>query len=50
MDRHRVPLPAGLSGEVGIRAGMYQPEPLQNLPLDPPTVDGRADLGTVRVP
>lgn len=50
VDRHRVPLPAGLSGEVGIRAGMYQPEPLQNLPLDPPTVDGRADLGTVRVP
>ncbi len=49
VDRHRVPLPAGLSGEVGIRAGMYQPEPLQNLPLEPPTADGRVDLGTVRV-
>ncbi len=49
VDRHRVPLPAGLSGEVGIRAGMYQPELLQNLPLDPPTADGRVDLGTVTV-
>ncbi len=49
VDRHRVPLPPALSGEVGLRAGMYRPEPLQNLPLDPPTADGRIDLGTVRV-
>jgi len=48
-DRHRVPLPAGLlPGEYGLRAGMYQPEPLRNLPVDPPTGDGRVDLGTVR--
>jgi hypothetical protein len=48
-DWHRVPLPAGLSlGEYGLKAGMYQPEPLRNLPVDPPTGDGRVDLGTVR--
>ncbi len=48
-DRHRVPLPAGLlPGEYGLRAGMYQPDPPRNLPVDPPTGDGRVDLGTVR--
>jgi hypothetical protein len=48
-DRHRVPLPAGApAGGYGLRAGMYQPEPLRNLPVDPPTGDGRVDLGTVR--
>ena len=50
-DRHRIPLPAGLSsGEYGLKAGMYQPEPPRNLPIDPPTPDGRVDLGTVRLP
>lgn len=50
-DRHRVPLPSGLpAGEYGLKAGMYRPEPLRNLPLDPPTADGRIDLGTYRLP
>ena len=50
-DRHRIPLPDGLSsGEYGLKAGMYQPEPPRNLPVDPPTPDGRVDLGTVRLP
>ena len=50
-DRHRIPLPSGLSsGEYGLKAGMYQPEPPRNLPVDPPTPDGRVDLGTVRLP
>ena len=50
-DRHRIQLPAGLSsGEYGLKAGMYQPEPPRNLPVDPPTPDGRVDLGTVRLP
>ncbi len=49
-DRHRVPLPPGLpAGEYGLKAGMYRPEPLRNLPLDPPTADGRIDLGTYRL-
>ncbi|MDQ1301850.1 MAG: Bacterial rane protein YfhO [Chloroflexota bacterium] len=48
-DRHRVPLPAGQpSGEYGLKAGMYQPNPPRNLPVDPPTGDGRVDLGAVR--
>ena len=51
IDRHRIPLPDGLaSGEYGLKAGMYQPEPPRNLPVDPPTSDGRVDLGTVRLP
>ena len=49
VDRHRIPLPAGLAGGVGVRAGMYRPEPVQNLPLDPPTADGRVDLGTTTI-
>jgi len=50
-DRHRVPTPAGLpAGEYGLKAGMYQPEPLRNLPVEPATADGRVDLGTVRLP
>jgi hypothetical protein len=50
-DCHRVPLPAGLSaGEYGLKAGMYQPEPLRNLPVDPATLDGRVELGKVRLP
>lgn len=48
-DRHRVPLPAGAPAEgYGLRAGMYQPSPLRNLPVNPPTGDGRVDLGSVR--
>ncbi|MGQ9767141.1 MAG: 6-pyruvoyl-tetrahydropterin synthase-related protein, partial [Anaerolineae bacterium] len=47
-DRHRLLLPSGLvTGPVRLKAGMYQLEPLANLPLDPPTEDGRIDLGEV---
>ncbi len=50
-DRHRIPYPANLApGEYRLKAGMYQPEPLLNLAPDPPTPDGRIDLGTVRYP
>jgi hypothetical protein len=49
-DRHRIPLPSGLaSGEYGLKAGMYQPEPLHNLPVEPPSADGRVDLGQVNL-
>lgn len=49
-DRHRIPLPSAASaGEYGLKAGMYQPEPLRNLSLDPPTADGRVDLGKIRL-
>jgi hypothetical protein len=49
-DRHRIPLPPGISsGEYGLKAGMYQPEPPRNLPVDPPTPDGRVDLGHVEL-
>jgi hypothetical protein len=48
-DRHTIPLPAGLSeGEYGLRAGMYQVDPLRNLTVDPPTPDNRVDVGTIR--
>ncbi len=47
-DRHRVALPAGLApGDYGLKAGMYQPEPLRSLPVEPLTSDGRIDLGRV---
>ncbi len=50
-DRHRIDLPAGLAaGEYGLKAGMYQPEPLHNLPVEPPAADGRIDLGRVPLP
>jgi hypothetical protein len=52
-DRHRIALPAGAEGEYGLKAGMYAPatgsEPMENLPVDPPTADGRVDLGRVIV-
>lgn len=49
-DRHRVPLPAGLPpGAYGLKAGMYRPEPLRNLPVEPPTTDSRVDLGNVDI-
>ncbi len=50
-DRHRIPLPPGLpAGAYGLKAGMYQPEPLRNLPVTPATADGRVDLGGIRLP
>ena len=49
-DRHRIRLPAGLPpGDYSLKAGMYQPEPLRNLPVDPPTADGRIALGVYRL-
>jgi hypothetical protein len=49
-DRHRVQMPlAAGSGEYALRAGMYTVEPLRNLPTDPATPDGRADLGRIRL-
>ncbi len=51
VDRHIVALPEGLpAGDYGLRAGLYQVEPLRNLVVDPPTADNRVDVGTVTVP
>jgi hypothetical protein len=48
-DRHTIPLPDGLpEGDYGLRAGMYQVDPLRNLTIDPPAPDNRVDLGTIR--
>ncbi len=47
-DRHQVPLPPQLAyGPIRLKAGMYQVEPMANLPIDPPAEDGRIDLGEV---
>ena len=49
-DTHRLPLPPGVAaGVYRIKAGMYRPEPLSNLPPDPTTPDGRVDLGEVSI-
>lgn len=49
-DQHRLALPPGIAaGPIRLKAGMYQVEPMGNLPLDPPTEDGRIDLGEVRL-
>lgn len=51
MDRHYVALPAGLApGDYGLRAGLYQFEPLRNLTTDPPTSDQRVDIGALQLP
>ncbi len=50
-DLHIVPLPPDLPpGDYSLRAGLYQSEPLRNLSVDPPTSDGRVDIGAVTVP
>jgi hypothetical protein len=50
-DRHRVPLPSGLPpGVYGLKGGLYQLQPLQNLLVDPQTADNRVDLGVVSLP
>ena len=50
-DLHIVPLPPDLPpGDYSLRAGLYQLEPLRNLSVDPPTSDGRVDIGAVTVP
>jgi hypothetical protein len=51
-DSHRIPLPAGTAaGEYGLKAGMYELTAggPANLPVEPFTVDGRIELGTVEV-
>jgi hypothetical protein len=51
-DTHRIPLPPGLApGTYGLKAGLYDLTPTGpvNLPLDPATPDGRADLGSFRL-
>ena len=49
-DRHVIALPPDLPpGEYGLRAGMYQLDPLRNLTVDPPAADDRVDVGTVEV-
>ena len=48
VDRHVIPLPPDLPpGEYGLRAGLYQTDPLRNLTVDPPSPDDRVDVGTV---
>jgi len=49
-DRHVITLPPDLPpGEYGLRAGMYQVDPLRNLTVDPPAADDRVDVGTLEV-
>ncbi|MFZ2358352.1 MAG: hypothetical protein WA040_03340, partial [Anaerolineae bacterium] len=49
-DRHVFALPEGLpAGEYGLRAGLYQVEPLRNLTVDPPAADNRVDVGKLSV-
>jgi hypothetical protein len=50
-DRHVLALPEGLpAGEFGLRAGLYQVDPLRNLLVDPPAADNRVDIGTITAP
>ena len=47
-DRRFITLPEGLpAGEYGLRAGLYQADPLRNLLVDPPSADNRVDIGTI---
>ncbi len=49
-DRHRLALPPDLPpGEYELRVGMYQREPLRNLPVTPATSDDRIVVGRVQV-
>ena len=49
-DLHVVPLPPDLPpGDYSLRAGLYELEPLRNLTVDPPTSDGRVDIGAVEI-
>jgi hypothetical protein len=48
-DRHIIALPESLpAGDYGLRAGLYQVEPLRNLVVDPPAPDNRVDVGAIR--
>jgi len=49
-DTHRILLPPEIRPAVyGLKAGMYEPTTVTNLPVQPPTPDNRVDLGTVPV-
>jgi hypothetical protein len=51
VDRHRLPLAGDLrAGQHQLKAGLYLPESMRNLPVNPPAADGRADLGVVQLP
>ena len=50
LDPHLITLPADLApGVYELRAGMYQLEPLRNLPVTPPVPDQRIPLGSITV-
>lgn len=49
-DTHRISLsPEVGPGVYGLKAGLYDPATVTNLPIDPPTPDNRVELGTVAV-
>jgi hypothetical protein len=49
-DTHRIPLsPEVGPGVYGLKAGLYDPATVTNLPVDPSTPDNRVELGTVTV-
>ncbi len=51
VDRHRLPLPAGVpAAAYELKAGLYANPPLHNLAVDPPTADNRVDLGSLHLP
>ncbi|MCO6452665.1 MAG: hypothetical protein J5I90_17925 [Caldilineales bacterium] len=53
VDTHRLVLPEGNpTSQLSLRAGMYEltGDGLRNLVIDPPTPDGRVDLGKVQAP
>jgi hypothetical protein len=50
-DHHLLALPQDLPpGSYHLKAGLYQYEPFRNMLTDPPTADGRVDLGEIRLP
>ncbi|MCL4832866.1 MAG: hypothetical protein KJZ86_10510 [Caldilineaceae bacterium] len=49
-DTHRIPLPPEIGpGVYGLKAGLYDPATVTNLPVSPPTPDNRVELGQVDV-
>ncbi len=51
VDTHRIALPEGTPAQsFMLKAGLYQPDPLVNLTVEPPTADNRVDLGSVAWP
>ncbi|MFZ1755710.1 MAG: hypothetical protein WAU10_18305, partial [Caldilineaceae bacterium] len=49
-DTHRIPLPPEIGpGVYGLKAGMYDPVTVTNLPVEPPTPDNRVELGNAQI-